>query len=167
MNPTWPRVAVIVAEAYFDDAFRRGAWVGTTIRIGKRFLLGVDSRVNNGGSSGSSETLGTLFGAHGLTSRNLAVSTRVARYENDRVEGWFYQLDAGVDVARLLRLQARAGRRDETNFTTIPPEDTLDWYGLSLDMFVGRRWYATLEAEQTQGVIDRVTQYYTTLTYRF
>jgi hypothetical protein len=151
----------------FDDAFRRGAWVGTTIRMRKRYLLGLDSRLNNGGSAGSSTTHGAMFGVHGLTSRNLAVNSRVARYTNDRVEGWFYQLDAGLDVAGPLRLQARAGRRDETNLVTIPPEDTLDWYGLSLDMFLGRNWYATLEAERTQGTIDRVTQYYTTLTYRF
>jgi hypothetical protein len=151
----------------FEDAFRRGAWVGATVRMRKRFSLGVDSRTNDGGNTGSSTTHGAMVGAHGMTSRNLAVYTRVTRYTNDQIEGWFYQIDAALDVARQLRLQARAGRRDDTNLTTVPAEDTLDWYGLSLDVFLGQRWYATLEAERTQGTLDRVTQYYTTLTYRF
>jgi hypothetical protein len=151
----------------FNDAFRRGGWVGATVRLRKRYLLGLDSRVNDGGTAGSSNNYGATFGANGFTSLNLGFHARVARYTNDQIEGWFYQLDGGLSLFGPVRLQAHAGRRDDTNLTTLPVQDTLDWYGLTLDVFLARHWYATLDAERTEGVIDKVTQYYTTLTYRF
>ena len=43
----------------------------------RRYSLGIDSRVKDGGSAGSSATHGTMFGAHGLTQGSL---DRVTQY---------------------------------------------------------------------------------------
>ena len=151
----------------FDDSFRRGAWVGASLRFLKRYRVGLDTRLNGSGLAGDSTSHGLLFSGQGFTSRNISFNGRVSRYSNEQVEGWFYQLDGSLDVTESIRLQAHAGGRDDTNITTIPATDSLQWYGLSLDLYLARRWYATVEAEITDGGLDDFTQYYTTLTYRF
>jgi len=151
----------------FDDSFRRGAWIGANLRFQRRYSLGVDSRFNSGGTAGDSNSYGMSFGVHSIGSNALSAFTRVNRYTNDQVEGWFYQADVGLDLTAQSRLSARIGTRDESNLRTIPQEDTLDWYGLTLDFYIGNRWYATVEVENTEGAVEKVTQYFTTLSYRF
>ena len=46
-------------------------------------------------------------------------------------------------------------------------DDQMVWYGLDLDVFLGRRWFLLLSAERTDGDFEEVDQYYTRLSYRF
>jgi hypothetical protein len=151
----------------FDDSFREGVWAGLSVKVLPRLRIGLDGRTNSGGSAGDSDSFTLTVGASGYTSRALGIHTRATRYSNSQVEGWLYALDAGFDLSRQARLSLVAGRRDEDNLTTIPETSALNWYGLDLDVQLGRRWYLTLSGERTDGDLEEVDQYYATASYRF
>lgn len=151
----------------FDDQFRQGAWAGAWLRFLKHLRLGLDGRINGGGSAGDAESYSATFGMDGLTSRNFGVRTRVTSYNNDQVEGWLYSLDLSVLATRGTHLTFSAGHREEDNLITVPLENAVDWYGVAADIALGRRWYLLVEVERTDGDLEEVDQYYTTLSYRF
>lgn len=151
----------------FDDEFRQGAWAGAWLRFLEHVRLGLDARVNGGGSAGDAESYSATVGVDGLRPWKLGLRTRTTRYTSDRVEGWLYSADVSVQPGGVLQLTLSGGRREEDNLVTLPLQNTIDWYGLAADIALGRRWYLLLEAERTDGDLEQVDQYYTTLSYRF
>jgi hypothetical protein len=151
----------------FDDSFRRGAWVGTTIRIRERFHVGLDARTNRRDGESDANVYTTTFGARRIAGGRLDVSTRTTRYENDRVEGWLHSVEAGVPVGSRSHLSLIGGVRDEDDLFGGTPGRSLHWYGIDADFTLGQRWFLSTSLERTGGDFDEVDQLYTSLTYRF
>ena len=152
----------------FDDRFRRGAWVGTTFRVKQRYRLGFDLR-NRGGQDDveDTNTYSLFFSAQPFTRQNLGFRVRSSRYTGENSEGWLHSLGFGFEPARRLRLELQGGLRDETLLRAIPVEGTLVWYGLDLEVALGRHWYLYLSGERTDGEVEEYDQIYTTVSYRF
>jgi hypothetical protein len=157
----------ITPETDFDDTFRQGGWAGVHVRLAKRYSFGFDARSNSGGDAGSADSYTATFGATRLTRSNLRVHARATSYSNDRLEGWLYSLRAGVDLGRNVGLSLTGGLRDETNLSYDVFDDTMNWFGIDLDVNLGRRWLLILSGERTSGDFEETDQFFTRLSYRF
>jgi hypothetical protein len=151
----------------FDDRFRRGAWLGGTVDVGKHFRVGLDGRSNRSGPAGDADAYTLKLGAHRLTSRNGSIRVRSTDYENDRLEGRLHSLDFSIDIGARVRLFVLGGVRDEESLLNPALDDSVTWYGADLDIDLGRRLYLTLSAERSDGDFEEVDLFYTTLACRF
>lgn len=151
----------------FDDAFRRGAWLGGSVNIGKHVRVGLDGRANRSGSAGDSNAYTLKLGARRLFARNGAVRLRSTRYENDRLEGWLHTVDLSIDVVSRLRVAVIGGVREDDSLVNSGLDDSVTWYGLELDVDLGRRLYLMLSAERSEGDYEEFDQFYATLAFRF
>jgi hypothetical protein len=151
----------------FDDQYRQGGWAGVNCRFLDHYSVGVDVRFSAGGDAGSADGYTLTLGADRLTRAMLGLHTRSTRYTNDRVEGWLHALSAGVAIGQRWYVEVQGGVRDETNLTTSLLDSTLTWYGLGVDVNLGRRWFASVSAETSSGGSEAADQIYSSVTYRF
>jgi hypothetical protein len=136
----------------FDDRFRRGAWLGATFRVKQRYRFGLDLR-NTGQQSDieDSNTYSLFFSAQPFTQGNLGFRVRSSRYTGESSEGLLHSLGFGFEPVRRLRVELQGGVRDETLKRALPVDATLTWYGLDLEVSLGRHWFLYLSAEHTDG----------------
>lgn len=151
----------------FDDAYRQGTWGGVTCRFAGHFTIGADARFSDGGSAGSADGYTLTLGADRLTRAQLQFHSRSTRYTNDRVEGWLHALSAGVAAGSRWYIGIDGGVRDETNLSSSVLESTLTWYGLQVDVTLGRHWFASVTGESSSGGDGAQDQVYASVTYRF
>ena len=73
----------------------------------------------------------------------------------------------GLGLGQRVYLQLHGGLRDEENLALLPPKNTLSWFGLDVDVTLGRHWYLLFSVERPDGDLEEIDQYYSTLSYRF
>ncbi len=151
----------------FDDTYRRGLWLGTSMLLRNRYRLGLDARTSSRDDADEADTYTGTFAVRRITRHNFDVRTRSSRYTNERVEGWLHSIDAGVDVGSHVHLSVGGGTRREDNLQTIPLQSSVNWYGIDADLTLGRSWYLLFSAERTDGDFEEIDQFYASLTYRF
>ena len=149
----------------FDDAFREGVWAGLFVQPAPRLSFGLDGRTNGGGSAGDSSSYSVSFGANGYTRHSLGFNTRVTDYATDRVEGQLYALDFGLSLSSRVHALLGGGQRDENGASGV--SSNLTWYGVDLDLTLGRHWYLLIAGERTDGDFEQDQQLYTALSYQF
>ena len=151
----------------FDDTFRRGAWVGFTQRIKKRFRFGLDAKNSRSEKSGNADTYTFTAGTSGLSKANFSSHYRGSHYSNETVEGWLHSLNTSVSMTRHARLSATYGLREDSNLVDPTLDNRLVWYGLETDFNIGRHWFVQLSSERTTGDNVENDQSYLSMTYRF
>jgi hypothetical protein len=154
-------------ETDFDDAFRRGIWLGANARMGDHFTAGFSGRNNSGGDAGSAKSYTATFGAARLTSFGLAVHARATRYESDRLHGQLFAADVALDLGSHVRMDVEGGMRSDESELNSALDDDVVWFGASVDVDLGRRLWGTLTLDRSQGDFEDVDQVYATLAYRF
>jgi hypothetical protein len=157
----------ITPETEFDDTFRRGVWVGTYATFLRRYSLGLDARTSGGGDFGDADAYTLSFGVNGISRTNVTLRARSSLYTNDRMEGRLHALTAGIALSSRVYLQAVGGLRTEEDLLGIDIDNDVSWYGIDLDIGLGRRWYLVISAERTDGQLEQIDQLYTSLSYRF
>lgn len=157
----------LTPETDFDDAFRRGYWLGADARAGKHLRLGVNGRTSRGGAAGSADSFTASATVDRMTRADLSARLRTTRWTNDRLEGWLYA--AGVDgsIGERFRAGVEAGRRSEDSLVNATTGDGVTWVGLTFDAVVARRLFGTVTLDRSSGDLEDVTQLYATLAYRF
>jgi len=151
----------------FDDSYRRGVWVGTTVLLRQRFRIGFDAKTNRRDAVDDADSYTATFGVYRLTRHRIDLRTRSSRYTSERVEGWLHSLEAGMDLGSRTHLSLRGGTRSEDNLMTVPASSTIDWYGVDVDLTVGKSWYMIFSAERTDSELEESDQFFTSLLYRF
>ena len=157
-------------ETEFDDSYRRGLWGGAEVQFLSRFRAGLHYRGNSGGSAGSSDSYTINFWARDLFPIHLGLSTRSTRFENDHTEGWLHTLAFYFPVGQRMQLSLYGGLRQDTEIDTIFPEladQSLIWYGVDMDVRLGRSWFFLASVERNTGDEQEYNQIYTMLNYRF
>jgi len=149
----------------FDDAFREGIWAGLFVQPAPRLSFGFDGRTNGGGSAGDSTSYSASFAVNGYTRRSLGFNTRATQYSNDRVEGSLYALGFSFGLAPGVYAVIGGGQRDESGVAGVPAN--LTWYGVDIDVTLGRHWYLLLAGERTDGDFEDDQQFYSTLSFQF
>lgn len=148
----------------FDDRYRAGYWVGTDGRLGWA-RIGGEVRFARGGSGGSADAYSLTLGAVRVTPLRLDLRGRTTRYTSDRAEGWLHACSAGLPVADWIAASVNGGLRDETSRLAGGSDTQLGWYGLDIDVTLGRHWFFLVSMERTHGDGDN-EQVYTALSYR-
>jgi len=151
----------------FDDEFRRGVWLGATVRAGDHLRLGLQGRTYRGGDAGDADSYTASAALTRLTRADFALRLRATRYQNERLEGWLYSGEVSTNLGRRLRIGLLGGLRDDQSPLNPDLDDSVTWYGVDLDLDVGRALWVTLSAERSEGDPEEVTQIYATLAYRF
>lgn len=157
----------ITPEVEFDDQFRRGAWVGFTQRVKKRFRFGIDAKNSRTSTSGDADTYTLTLGLSGVTRANLSTYYRGTHYSNMTVEGQIHSLNSSVSVTRNVRLILSGGIREDTNLLDPLLTNELVWYGAELDLNMGRHWFLMLSSDRNEGDTEDNHQSYLSVMYRF
>ena len=154
---------VVNPEITFDDAFRRGAWLGVSARRG-RFLASVDARSSAGGSAGATGSYTLSLGADRVTRYGLSVRSRGTRYTSLGRSGWLQALTLGVEPGGLGSVQLTGGQRIER---AAAGATTVRWLSADLDLSLWRRWMAVVSAYREQGGSTATDLLYAGLSLRF
>jgi hypothetical protein len=157
----------ITPETEFDDSFRRGTWVGFTQRFANRYRLGLDGKTNSSETAGTANSYTLTLGANRISRANLSLNYRGTFLTNERLEGWLHSLNTSVSAGRRTRLSAIGGLREDTNLVDETLSQQLVWYGLAVDLSLGRHWFVQLSGERTEGRLEKNDQGYFSTTYRF
>jgi hypothetical protein len=157
----------VTPETQFDDEFRNGLWGGVETRLGGHFRAGVDVKTSDGGSLGSADSTTVMLGVDRLTRAALYVSTRSTRYSNDSVDGTLNSLSMGLALGSRWHAELSGGVRDETSNLVGLPDTTVTWYGVDIDVAIGRGWFVSTSMEHSGGDLEKLDQAYTSVTWRF
>jgi len=154
-------------EEEFDEIWRQGIWLGADGDIGRYVRIGANGRTNDRGPAGSSDSYTLYVGAHRITRADIAVRLRGTHFENDRNEGELYSLSASGNLGYRVRLGLSGGVRDEKSLVNPAFDDSVTWYGLDLDVDLGKRLYLMIWGERSEGDYEDYSQLFTTIAYRF
>ncbi len=157
----------VTPATQFDDTFRRGSWAGATFRPGRHVFFGGDARSSAGGPSGQANGWSGNFGFDGIGRVNFDFSARSTRYTNVHSDGWLHTVTAGLDLGRPAHLELAIGRVEESDASDPILDRTDEWYGLDIDLALGRSWFLILSEERYTGTSQDNDQTYAAVTYRF
>ena len=93
--------------------------------------------------------------------------TRSTYYTNPQVDGWLHSLSLGTDLAPRLHLELHAGLRRETVPSGLVAGESVNWYGIGLDWYLSRHWFALVSLERTDGAFEDNDQIYASVSLRF
>jgi hypothetical protein len=155
-------------ETVFDDSFRQGVWGGASFNIGRHGRIGGDARASLGGADSVTRTrsLNGYAAIERLSPLNVSLRARLNRYLAVQREGWLQSLALGLRPAGWLGFEASGGVRRET-LPGIGEERRISWYGMDLDVGIGRSFYVLLSGSRERGVGAAGDQLYGSLSYRF
>jgi len=154
-------------ETEFDDAFRRGYWLGADMRSGQHVRFGLSGRTADGGSAGNADSLTGSVTVDRMTRADLSARLRATWWSDDRLEGWLYAAGFGGQIGERFRLGIDTGLRAEDSLLNPVLSDDVWWLGLTFDADLGRRFFATLALDRSEGDYEDVTQLYASFAYRF
>lgn len=157
----------VTPETEFDDAYRRGVWVGATTRFAERYSVGVDARTHGGGDAGSTQSYGLRLQADRITRLGLGVRSRSTKYAGDQFDGWLQSLSVGMTPTQTIHFEITGGVREETHANAPMLDGRLRWVALDLDVALGRHFYLLFSGESDAGDLASTKQGYVGLTYRF
>ena len=157
---------VVSPESTFDAAFRRGAWVGTTIRPGGHVWVDLDARASDGGAIGRTDSYTASVAVLRLGALGAGVRARGTYYLSPGRSGWLEAVNLGISPADRWRLGVDAGQRDE-DVTILTAPQVTRWVGASLDLSLARSWFATVSATRQRGGGQDSDQIFALFSYRF
>jgi hypothetical protein len=153
-------------ESTFDAAFRRGAWVGTSLRPNDHLWVDLDARASDGGAIGRTDSYTGAVALARLGSLGVNVRGRGTYYLSPGRVGRLAALSLGIAPADRWRMGLEAGQRDETVAILSTPQVTR-WVGLSADLSIARSWYGTLSVTRQRGAQQDSNQLFVYVSYRF
>jgi hypothetical protein len=162
-------------ETEFDDAFRQGMWGGANLSFLRRLRISGDVRSSRGGVAGVAEQYTGSFGMDPVTRIGLTTRIRSTRYRTERTSGWLHAWGVGAEPLRFARLELNGGLRSQQAVGTPAPTSVVPvlslpdarWIGATIDVSIGRSWYALMSITHDGAGTDRTRQLYTSLVFRF
>jgi hypothetical protein len=164
----------ISPETEFDDAFRQGAWGGTNISLFRRLRIGADARSSRGGIAGAAEQYGGSLGVDPVTRLRVNSRIRSTHFRTNRTLGWLHAWSVAAEPFSFARVELNGGLRAQRTIGAAPDSAVVyarlpdaQWIGATIDVSIGRSWYAMLSATHDAAGLDRTRQFYGSLVYRF
>jgi hypothetical protein len=153
-------------ESTFDAAFRRGAWVGTTLQPNHHVLVDLDARASDGGTIGRTDSYTGAVAVERLGTLGAGFRARATRYLSPGRAGWLGAASVGIAPADRWRVGLNAGQRREDVAILIGPQITR-WVGGDFDVSVARSWFATVSFTRQRGAQQDADQLFALLSYHF
>lgn len=157
---------VVSAESTFDAAFRRGGWVGLDARVAGHAYFDLSARATGGGPEGRTVAYTAMANVERLGPAGTFTRMRATRYLGPGRSGWLGAVGGGVAPGDRWRLGADAGARVE-QVAIFSGNQISRWVDVSLDVTLGRTWYATLTATRQRGGGASDDQLFAILAWRF
>lgn len=157
---------VVSPESTFDAAFRRGAWVGTSLRANPHLWLDLDARASDGGSIGRTDSYTGSVALARLGPLGAEARARATYYLSPGRIGRLAAVTFGIAPADRWRMALDAGQRDETVAILAGPQ-VVRWIGLSGDLTLARSWFATVTATRQRGAQQDSDQLFAYFSVRF
>ncbi len=151
----------------FDDATRQGFWLGAAWRPENRWLVGVDARRSTGGTAGTATSYTLRLGALNMTKEQIDVQLRGTHYTGPGLDGNLVAVSGSMNLGSRVRLDLHGGIRQDSGLLSASETETIDWYGMLLDVFIGRSMYFNLSYDVTSGGDEDNEQGYAAFSWRF
>lgn len=153
-------------ESTFDAAFRRGAWIRTTLQPNRHVLLDLDARAGDGGTIGRTDSYTGAVAVERLGELGAGFRVRATRYLSPGRTGWLTAASVGIAPADRWRVNVNAGQRREDVAILTGPQVTR-WVGGDVDVSVARSWFATVSITRQRGAQQDADQLFALLSYHF
>lgn len=157
---------VVNPATAFDDASRRGAWVGASWRALAPLRVGLELRSSGGGVGGRTSAYTGSFDVTRLP-WGVGLRTRTTYYTTPALRGWLNALTLGADPGTRLHVGLSGGWRAERDPLSDPVQTSVTWVGGDLDVTLARAWYVMLSATRQRGGLDGNDQLYGGVSFRF
>ena len=154
----------LTPETDFDDRYRQGAWGGASLELIRHLRFDGDYRVRGGADA--SHTWSGSMEAFRLGPVHALVRGRYSIYRSDPTESQLLTLSFGLDPIPGTHVETSGGTRTTTDRAS-GIEERIEWQSVDFDLALARRWYVNGSYERDQGGVDRTTQAYTGLSWRF
>ncbi len=138
----------LTPETQFDDAYRQGAWGGGDVSLLRHVRLSADLHSTAGADRAHSWSWNVE--GYRFTARNLAVHARVSQYDGSTVTSRLSSGGLGFEPFPLSHVELSGGVRRSLVLATATG-DSERWQEASLDLTLGRRWYANGSWERDYG----------------
>lgn len=156
----------VTPETDFDDDYRTGWWVRSDWRYGW-LRTGFDVRFSRGGSDGDVNAYTGHVGAANVTRLQLDLRSRTTWYDGSDAEGWLQSFTARAPIGQSVGVSLQGGLRDENSKIDNGIDTQLGWYGIDLDVMLGRHWLYLVSVERNEDDDSGSWQVYTALSWRF
>lgn len=156
---------VVSPESTFDAAFRRGAWIGTSLRPGEHLWVDLDARASDGGTIGRTDSYTGSVSLVRLGALGASARTRATYYLSPGRVGRLAAMTLGIAPADRWRVSIDLGQRDETVAILSSPQVSR-WVGVSVDVSLARAWFGTFSATRQRGAQQDADQLFAYFSYR-
>ena len=163
----------VTPETQFDDAYRQGAWAGMTFLLPYTLRLGGDARVSRGGVAGDANYYTGSIGVGPITGQAIELRLRSTAFRTQWSTGWLHSGSIGFTPVGVLHLELNGGLRTQiVSADTAAPIllttlSNAQWIGASVDVGLGRSWYALASFTRDGAGVDLTNQIYLSLLFRF
>ena len=156
----------VTPETEFDDSYRQGISLGSTLRLGPHLDLGADARSSKAGGSMNDSYTANL-GVAQITRAALGLRIRSTRYRSDRLDGWLHSAYLTASPLGILYLEIRGGLREERARGPVAEGRVIRWIGGDADISVSRRLYLVVSEERTRDAGNDSDQIYLRASLRY
>lgn len=154
----------LTPETEFDDAYRRGAWVGAQVTPLPRLRLGGDTRTSDG--AGRAEAWSLHAEAWRLSRLNGSLRARYSRFEGGGQVSTLRSFGGGFEPFRAARLDVSGGVRS-LRHAEFGVDEHEHWLAVDGDLAFGRAWYLGAGWERDRGDDGELRQVQASLNRRF
>lgn len=158
---------VLNPETTFDDAYRQGVWAGAWMQIRRRQRVSVDVRSSTGGPAGRALSYTAALDANGISALGATARVRSTRYTNPMLSGWLHSASVGVSPPGPFHVELSGGLRAEHNSAADPPDFSVSWVGVDVDVSLAGAWYAMLAYNREVGGLESNDRLYSGVSVRF
>src|SRR5690606_30022300 len=102
-----------------------------------------------------------------LTRFRLDLRSRTTWYDGSDAEGWLQSFTARAPIGQNVGVSLQGGLRDENSRIENGIDTQLGWYGIDLDVMLGRNWLYLVSVERNEDDDSGSWQVYTELSWRF
>jgi hypothetical protein len=140
----------LTPETEFDDRYREGAWLGSSVDMLGHLRVGADGRWSGGGTGGDYRTWSVNTEASRLPWLQTDVRWRSTRFSGTTARGWLHSAGVAVRPRGQTRIELNAGERTSEDGLALI-RTRLRWEGVDLDVGLAGRWYLLLSGERDYG----------------
>jgi hypothetical protein len=156
----------LTPETEFDDRYRQGAWVGSSLDLLGHLRVGADGRWSSGGTGGDYRSWSVNSDASRLPWLQADLHWRTTHFRSTTAHGWLHAAGLAVRPWGQNRLELSGGQRTSDDGVALI-RTRLSWEGADLDVGLAGHWYLLLSAEHDHGDGSHAVQGYASLSWLF
>lgn len=156
----------LTPETEFDDRYRQGAWVGSSLGLLGHLRVGADGRWSGGGRGGDYRSWSVNTEASRLPWLQADLRWRSTHFSATTAHGWLHAAGLAVRPWGPTRVELNGGERSSDDGLALI-HTRLRWEGADLDVGLAGHWYLLLSGEHDHGDGSDAVQGHASLSWLF